>query len=91
MQPSNKVCLVVYPNQSSSSSPSPVKYTNREKKVTKQLRHLVTRIIDIKSTLKDGTQSIFFREITEFKGKVPVDVIGACSPLGIITGGKIEF
>jgi Fe-S cluster biogenesis protein NfuA len=55
------------------------------------LRPLVTRLINIKSTLKDGTPSTFFREITEFKGKVLVDVIGACSPLGIITGGKIEF
>jgi Fe-S cluster biogenesis protein NfuA len=62
-----------------------------KKKVTEQLRHLVTRLIDIKSTLKDGTPNTFFREITEFKGKVSIDVIGACSPLGIIIGGKIEL
>ena len=55
------------------------------------MRPLVTRLIDIKSTLKDGTPSTFLREITKFKGKVPMDVIGACSPLGIITGGKTEF
>ena len=47
--------------------------------------------MDIKSTLKDGTPSTFFREITEFKCKVLVDVIGARSPLGIITGGKVMF
>ena len=90
-QPSNKICLVVCPNQSSSSLPSPAKYTNREKNVTEQFRALVTRLIDIKFTLKDGTPSTFFREITEFKGNVPVEVIGACSPLGIVTGGKTEF
>jgi hypothetical protein len=71
--------------------PSPAKYTNREKNVTEQFRALVTRLIDIKFTLKDGTPSTFFREITEFKGKVPVEVIGAYSPLGIVTGGKTEF
>ena len=55
------------------------------------MRPLVTLLTDIKYTLKDGTPSTFLREITEFKGKVPIDVIGACSPLGIIIGGKIVF
>ena len=49
------------------------------------------RLTDIKSTLKDGTPGTFFKIILEFKGKFPMDIIGTCSPLGIVTGGKVVF
>lgn len=34
---------------------------------------------------------MFFKEIIRFKGRVLRNVIGVCSPLDIITGGKIMF
>ncbi len=55
------------------------------------MRSFVILLTDIKSTLKVGTPSTFFKVTVEFKGKFPIDVIGACSPLGIVTGGKRVF
>ena len=59
--------------------------------VTKQRRSLVIRLTDIKSTLNDATPSTFFKVIVELKGKFPMDVMGAYSPLGIETGGNRVF
>ena len=59
--------------------------------VTEQWRSLVIRLTDIKSTLKYGTPSTFFKVIVELKGKFPMNVMGACSPLGIATGGNKMF
>ncbi len=55
------------------------------------MKVLVIRLTDIKSTLKDGTPSTFFKVMVELKGKFPMDVMGACSPLGRATGGKRVF
>ena len=54
-----------------------------------QLRYLVIQLTDIKPTLTDGTPSTLFKVTPEFKGKFPMDVIGACSPLDIATSGKL--
>ena len=59
--------------------------------VSEQWTSLVIQHTDIKSTLKDGTPSTFFKVIVELKGKFPMDVMGACSPLGIATGGNKVF
>ena len=59
--------------------------------VTEQWRSLVIRLTNIKSTLKDGTPSTFFKVIVELKGKFPMDVMGACSPLGTATAGNRVF
>ena len=49
------------------------------------------RLIDIKSTLQDGTPSTFVKETIGLKGKVPIKIIGAWLPFGITTGGKEVF
>lgn len=63
----------------------------RRKKVTKQLNPLVILLTNIRSTLKLGTPKTFFNWICEFKDKLPIEVIGAFSPLGNTTGGMEDL
>ena len=88
LQPSNRVYLVVYPNQLSSLSSILVKYTQKEKKVTKQFKSLVTQLTNMKTTLQDGTPSTFVKETIRLKGKVPIKIIRAWLPFDITAGGK---
>lgn len=45
---------------------------------------------DKRSTRKLGTHKTSFKVTEEFKGRVPVKVMGAEAPLGKETGGKCE-